>query len=66
VSSGRRYNLVFAAQITNLFNNTNYATPGGNLNSPSNFGRSLQLNSNNLYGSTSAKMRTTFQMSFNF
>ena len=54
MSSGKRYNLIFAAQITNLFNITNYATPGGNLNSPTNFGKSLQLNSNNLYGSTAS------------
>jgi hypothetical protein len=64
VSSGKRYNLIFAAQIQNLFNNTNYATPNGGLNS-SLFGKSTQL-SGGIFGSPSAKMRTTFQMSFTF
>ena len=48
VSSGKRYNLNFNAQIQNLFNTTNYATPSGNLNSRLPFGKTLQLNSNAL------------------
>jgi hypothetical protein len=64
-NSGRRYNLTFGAQIQNLFNTTNYAAPGGNLNSPGLFGRSTQL-AGNMYGSPAAKQRTTLQMSFTF
>ena len=64
LSSGKRYNLNFNVQIQNLFNTTNYATPSGNLNS-STFGQNLQLAGMPYSGGT-AKMRTTFGLSFTF
>jgi hypothetical protein len=64
-SSGKRFNLIFAAQVQNLFNSTNYGAPGGNLNSPRLFGRSTQL-AGGIYGTAAAKQRTTLQMSFTF
>jgi hypothetical protein len=64
LNSGKRYNLNFNVQIQNLFNTANYATPSGNLNSPS-FGQNLQLAGMPYSGGT-AKMRTTFGLSFTF
>ena len=64
LNSGKRYNLNFNVQIQNLFNTTNYATPSGNLNSSS-FGQNLQL-ANMPYSGGTAKMRTTFGLSFTF
>ncbi len=64
LNSGKRYNLNFNVQIQNLFNTTNYATPSGNLNSSS-FGKNLQL-ANMPYSGGTAKMRTTFGLSFTF
>ncbi len=63
-SSGKRYNLNFNAQIQNLFNTTNYATPTGSLTSPL-FGKTTQL-AGMPYSSGSAKMKTTFGLSFTF
>ena len=65
LNSGKRYNLNFNVQIQNLFNTANYATPSGNLNSPS-FGQNLQLANMPYSGATTAKMKTTFGLSFTF
>jgi hypothetical protein len=65
VNSGKRYNINFNAQIQNLFNRTNYATPNGSLSSPSLFGRTTQL-ATMPYASGTAKMKTTFGLSFTF
>ena len=68
VSSGKRYNLTFSAQINNVFNTTNLGAPGGNLNSTRLFGHSTQLagGQGGLYSSAAAKQRTTLQMNFTF
>ena len=65
INSGKRYNLNFNVQIQNLFNTANYATPSGNLNSPTLFGKATQLQGMPYSGGT-AKMRTTFGLSFTF
>ncbi len=64
MNSGKRYNLNFNAQIQNLFNRTNYGTPTGSLTSPV-FGQTTQL-ANRPYSTGSAKMLTTFGLSFTF
>jgi hypothetical protein len=65
INSGKRYNLNFNVQLQNLFNTADYATPSGNLNSPTLFGKATQL-AGMPYTGTTSKMRTTFGLSFTF
>jgi hypothetical protein len=64
-STGKKYNLTFSAQVQNLFNNADYATPNATLTSQTLFGRSTQL-AGNPYTSSSALRRISLNMSFNF
>ena len=61
----RKYNLTFSAQVQNLFNNADYATPNATLTSQTLFGKSTQL-AGNPYTSSSALRRISLNMSFNF
>jgi Carboxypeptidase regulatory-like domain len=63
-STGKRYNLGFAVQVQNLFNNENLSTPNGTLTSQ-NFGRSTQL-AGRPYTSNSAERQVSLQTSFTF
>ena len=63
-STGRKYNLTFSAQVQNLFNNADYATPNATLTSQR-FGKVTQL-AGNPYTSGSALRRLSLNMSFNF
>lgn len=64
-STGQRYNLTFSAQVQNLFNNADYATPNATLTSQKLFGRFTQL-AGNPYTSSSALRRISLNVSFNF
>lgn len=63
-NTGRKYNLTFSAQVQNLFNNADYATPNASLSSQR-FGKVTQL-AGNPYTSSSALRRLSLNMSFNF
>ncbi len=64
-NTGKKYNLTFSAQVQNLFNNADYATPNATLTSQKLFGRSTQL-AGNPYTSSSSLRRISLNMSFNF
>lgn len=64
-NTGKKYNLTFSAQVQNLFNNADYATPNSSLGSKTLFGKSTQL-AGNPYTSSSALRRISLNMSFNF
>ena len=64
LSTGRKYSLSFSAQALNLFNNVNYGTPVGTVNS-SYFGQSTNL-AGNIFSSGSASRRIFFQSTFSF
>ncbi len=61
----RKYNLTFSAQVQNLFNNADYATPNSVLTSQTLFGKSTQL-AGGPYTSSSALRRISLNASFNF
>lgn len=63
-STGKRYNVAFGAQIQNLFNNEDLATPSGVLTS-NEFGRSTQL-TGGPYTTSNALRRISLQASFTF
>jgi hypothetical protein len=63
-STGRRYNLAFGAQVQNLFNNEDPATPDGVLSS-NEFGKSTQI-TGGPYTTSNALRRISLQASFNF
>ncbi len=63
-SSGHKYTVSLGAQILNLFNNVNYATPNGNISS-SLFGRSQALQGGP-FSSGSAVRRIFLQANFSF
>jgi hypothetical protein len=63
--TGRKYNMTFSAQVQNLFNNADYATPNSSLGSAKLFGKSTQL-AGGPYTSTSALRRISLNMSFRF
>jgi hypothetical protein len=63
-STGKRYNLAFGAQIQNLFNNEDLATPNGVLSS-NEFGKSTQI-TGGPYTTSNALRRISLQASFNF
>ena len=63
-STDTRYNLTFSVQARNLFNNTNYAPPNGNLSSP-NFGISTAL-AGGPFGSQLSQRRIDLQLMFSF
>ncbi len=62
--SSSRYSLTFTAQIRNLFNNVNLASPVGNMSSPV-FGLSNSL-AGGPFGSSAANRRIDFQVRFGF
>ena len=64
MSSGRKYTLALGAQVFNVFDHVNYASPSGTLSSP-NFGISTQL-ARGLSSTAAAVMHTTLTASFNF
>jgi hypothetical protein len=64
-NTGKKYNLTFSAQVQNLFNNADYATPNSSLGSKTLFGKSTQL-AGSPYTSGSALRRISLNMSFNF
>ncbi|HEY0760144.1 MAG TPA: carboxypeptidase regulatory-like domain-containing protein [Acidisarcina sp.] len=64
-TSDRRYNLTFNVQARNIFNNVNYATPSGQLDSPL-FGKSNALGGAFGGVATSANRRIDLQMVFSF
>ena len=63
-SSNARYTLTFSANARNVFNNVNYAPPGGVLDTPY-FGRSNAL-MGGFWSSAAANRRVDLQASFNF
>jgi hypothetical protein len=65
VRTDRKYNLTFSAQVQNLFNNADYATPNATLSSQTLFGKSTQL-AGNPYTSSSALRRISLNASFSF
>jgi Carboxypeptidase regulatory-like domain len=64
MNSGRKYTLSLGAQIFNLFDHVDYASPSGTLTSP-NFGKSTQL-VGGIFSTKAAVMHTTLTASFNF
>jgi hypothetical protein len=64
-NTGKKYNLTFSAQVQNLFNNADYATPNATLTSQKLFGRATQL-AGNPYTSSSSLRRISLNMSVNF
>lgn len=62
--TGRKYSLTFSAQALNMFNNINYGTPLGNVNSPS-FGTYSGL-AGGIFSSGSAARRVFVQSIFSF
>jgi hypothetical protein len=64
-NTGKKYNLTFSAQVQNLFNNADYATPNATLTSQKLFGRATQL-AGNPYTSSSSLRRISLNMSINF
>ncbi|MEO6816515.1 MAG: carboxypeptidase regulatory-like domain-containing protein [Edaphobacter sp.] len=63
--TGRKYNLTFSAQVQNLFNNADYATPNSTLTSQNLFGKSTQL-AGGPYTSSSSLRRLSLNMGFRF
>ncbi len=63
-NSGRRYNLTFGAQGSNIFNVVPLGTPIGTLTSPK-FGQSINI-AQGAFSSGSAVRRITLQATFNF
>ena len=63
-NSGKRYNLGFGVQVSNLFNIADRAVPVGNITSPS-FGTSTSL-SGGIFTTNSAIRRIYLQSSFTF
>jgi hypothetical protein len=63
-SSGKKYNLVLAVQLQNLFNVVDRASPNGTLSSPS-FGQLTNL-ATQIYTSNDAVRRVQLSASFNF
>ncbi len=63
--TGRKYNLTLSAQVQNLFNNADYATPNSSLGSAKLFGKSTQL-AGGPYTSSSSLRRISLNMSFRF
>jgi hypothetical protein len=64
LTTGHKYSLIFSAQALNLFNNINYGTPVGTVNS-SYFGQSTNL-AGNIFSSGSASRRVFFQAALTF
>jgi hypothetical protein len=64
-NTGRKYKLTLSAQVQNLFNNADYATPNSSLGSAKLFGKSTQL-AGGPYTSSSSLRRISLNMSFNF
>ncbi|HUZ93713.1 MAG TPA: carboxypeptidase regulatory-like domain-containing protein [Edaphobacter sp.] len=64
-NTGKKYNVTFSAQVQNLFNNADYATPNSSLGSAKLFGKSTQL-AGGPYTSSSSLRRISLNMSFNF
>jgi hypothetical protein len=64
VSSGRKYNVVFAAQFQNIFNVADRATPNGTLSSPT-FGQLTAL-AGGQFTTNDAVRRIQLSASFNF
>jgi hypothetical protein len=60
----RRYNLTFSLSVRNIFNNVNYASPEGNLNSPI-FGQPYAL-AGGFFSSAAANRRIDMQVRFSF
>lgn len=63
-STNRRYNLTFSISARNIFNNVNYASPEGNVNSPL-FGKPYAL-AGGFFSSNAANRRIDLQVRFNF
>ncbi|MGA9673244.1 MAG: carboxypeptidase regulatory-like domain-containing protein [Terracidiphilus sp.] len=63
-STGRKYSLNFSVQALNLFNDIDYGTPGGTLNTPS-FNRSTTL-AGGIFSTGSAARRVFAQVVFSF
>ena len=62
--TAQKYNLTLAAQIRNVFNTVNLATPIGNLSSPL-FGESIAL-AGGPFSSQAANRSVSLQLSFRF
>ncbi len=62
--TNRRYNLTFSISARNIFNNVNYASPEGNLNSPI-FGKPYAL-AGGFFSSNAANRRIDLQVRFSF
>jgi len=60
----RRFNLTFSVSARNIFNNVNYASPEGNLNSPI-FGKPYAL-AGGFFSSNAANRRIDLQVRFSF
>jgi hypothetical protein len=60
----RRYNLTFSAQVHNIFNTVNLATPIGDLESPL-FGHSIAL-AGGPFNSATANRRISLEVAFRF
>jgi hypothetical protein len=63
-ATNRRYNLTFSISARNIFNNVNYASPEGNLNSPI-FGKPYAL-AGGFFSSNAANRRIDLQLRFSF
>jgi hypothetical protein len=63
-NSGRRYNLTFGAQGSNIFNKVPLGTPVGTLTSPK-FGQAINI-AGGPFGQGAAVRRITLQATFNF
>lgn len=64
-NTGKKYNVTLSAQVQNLFNNADYATPNSSLGSAKLFGKSTQL-AGGPYTSSSSLRRISLNMSFQF
>ncbi len=64
-TSNRRYNLTFSVSARNIFNNVNYASPEGNLNSTNLFGKPYAL-AGGFFSSNAANRRIDLQVRFSF
>ncbi|MGO8815374.1 MAG: carboxypeptidase regulatory-like domain-containing protein [Terriglobia bacterium] len=63
-TTNRRFNLTFSVSARNIFNNVNFASPEGNLNSPI-FGKPYAL-AGGFFSSNAANRRIDLQVRFNF
>jgi hypothetical protein len=63
-TANRRYSLTFSVSARNIFNNVNYASPEGNLDSPI-FGKPFAL-AGGFFSSSAANRRIDLQVRFNF